>query len=709
MRPNLDRGFTCRNGVPVVLQSEGAECGLACLAVIAGYYGHRTDVSNLRGRWRVSLKGVTLAQIMRMSQELHLAPRALRLELEQLGALRLPAILHWNLDHFVVLERVSSRHAWIVDPAVGRRRLSLAEVSRLFTGVALELTPAPGFQRRVEPPTLTFLTFFQGVQGLAGALARILALSLALQVFVLLVPFFSQIVIDDIVISSDRDLLAVLGAGFLLIVAIQVCVQALRAWLVVTLAANLQFGWVTRLFHHLIRLPLDYFEKRHMGDIVSRFGSVRALEQAVAQTVVEGVVDGLMAAITLAVMLFYSPKLAAVVVLAVLVYAVLRVVLFRWLRLASQEALILGARENTTFMESVRAILPLKNFGREALREAVWQNRKAESLNAEVNVRRLEVIQLTANTGIFGVENVIVIWLAALAILDNQLSVGMLVAFLAYKQQFATRAAALVDTLLELRLVNVHLERIADIALAERDEGVAAAATGGRQIAGRLEVQDLSFRYADTEPPVLVGVDLVIGAGECVAIVAPSGFGKTTLIKLMMGLLHPTAGRILVDGMDIHRGGLLADYRLQAAAVMQDDVLLSGSLADNISFFDPAPDHEWLQACAALASIHDDVQRMPMGYLTLVGDMGSTLSGGQRQRLLLARALYARPKVLFLDEATSHLDPLTERLIHAAIKQMKMTRVLVAHRSETLSVADRVIRLHASCKADKPVLAATIS
>jgi ATP-binding cassette subfamily B protein RaxB len=235
--------------------------------MVAGYHGHGTHVSALRERWRVSLKGVSLAQLMRMSQELHLTPRALRLPLEQLGALRRPAILYWDLDHFVVLERVKGDEVWIVDPAVGRRRLKRSDVSRHFTGVALELVPTPEFQRREEPPPLQLKSFFRGVRGLAGALARVLALSLALQVFLLVAPFFSQIAVDDIVISSDRDLLTVLGIGFLLLVVIQSRVQALRAWLVVTLGASLQFGWVTRLFHHLIRLPLDYFEKRHTGDI----------------------------------------------------------------------------------------------------------------------------------------------------------------------------------------------------------------------------------------------------------------------------------------------------------------------------------------------------------------------------------------------------------------------------------------------------------
>jgi ATP-binding cassette subfamily B protein RaxB len=688
----LNLSFLGRASVPVVLQTEAAECSLACLAMVASYHGHRTDLSNLRRRWSVSLKGINLAQLMEMGQGLELTPRALRLDLEHLQELKRPAILHWDMDHFVVLERASAKSIYIVDPAVGRRKLPMAEVSKHFTGVALELSPTASFQRRKEVTPLPLWSFVAGTKGLGSALFNILLLSLALQVLVLLAPLFGQIVIDEIVISQDRNLLMVLAIAFLLLAAIQICINGIRGWVVVTLGARLQFGWVTRLFHHLVRLPMSYFEKRHMGDIVSRFGSIRAVEALVANSVVAAIVDGLMAITTLVVLFVYSPPLAWVVIGAVVLYGLLRLIIFRALWLASQEALVLDAKENSLFMESVRAILPLKNFGRESLREAVWQNRKADALNAEIRVARLQLIQQLGNTGIFAFENIVVLWVGALAVINKELSIGMLVAFLAYKGQFGARAAALIDTALEFRLVRVHLDRLADIALAERDAGVQAADVGVGRISGSIVVRDLWFRYADTEPYVINGLNLDIQAGECVAIAAPSGFGKTTLIKVMMGLLRPNKGSVLVDNIDIHRGSL-GRYRHQTAAVMQEDELLSGSLAENITFFDPSPDMERLEACAKQAAIHDDIQRMPMGYHTLVGDMGSSLSGGQKQRIMLARALYAQPHILFLDEATSHLDPTTEQNIHGALQAMSITRVIVAHRKETLAVADRVIHL----------------
>ncbi len=684
--------FFAQRRVPVILQSEASECGLACLAMVAGFHGLDTDLSALRRRWSVSLKGVTLAQLMAMAQELNLAPRALRLELDNLDRLTTPTILHWSLDHFVVLERVARKRAWLVDPAIGRRALTVGEIGEHFTGVALELAPTERFEKRREASPLPLAAFFRGATGLAGALTRIALLSLALQVFVLVAPLFSQLVIDEVVVSGDRDLLTVLGLAFLLLTGIQVCIAGIRGWAIVALGARLQFGWSARLFHHLVRLPLDWYEKRHVGDIVSRFGSVRAIENLVADTAVEAVVDGLMAVTTLGVMLFYDARLAAVVAVAVLTYALVRSVMFGAQRRVAHEALVLGAKESSIFMESVRAILPLKMFGREWLRESVWQNRKAGAVHAEVRARRLQLIQQLANTAIFTVENIAVLWLGALTVLAGDLSIGMLVAFLSYKLQFASRAAALIDRAIEFRLVRVHLDRIADIALAMPDTGVAGAGAGAPRIDGALAATDLHFRYADTEPLLFAGLHLEIAVGECVALAAPSGRGKTTLVKLLMGLLEPTAGSVMIDGIDIRRG-MLPAYRQRTAAVMQDDVLLSGTLADNIALFDPSYDERRIHTCAKVAAIHQDIMRMPMAYSTLVGDMGSTLSGGQRQRILLARALYARPRILFLDEATSHLDPPTEARIHAVLKRLRITRVVVAHRRETLTIVDRVITL----------------
>jgi ATP-binding cassette subfamily B protein RaxB len=301
-----------------------------------------------------------------------------------------------------------------------------------------------------------------------------------------------------------------------------------------------------------------------------------------------------------------------------------------------------------------------------------------------------------ANRGLFGFERVWVIWVGALLVLDQALTVGMLLAFVAYKEQFSQRVAALIDKWAELKMLKVQAERLADIVLAEPEAVLGAAVLPDcRADDGRpplIELRDVQFRYSDTEPEVLKQVSLRIEPGESVAIVGPSGCGKTTLIKLMLGVLQPTRGEMWVGGRALPALGT-APWRAMVGTVMQDEPLFSGSIADNISFFDPRTDMEWVMECARLAAVHDEIAALPMGYYTLIGDMGCALSGGQKQRVLLARALYKRPRVLFLDEATSALDVERERRVNLAVRELRLTRVIVAHRPETIASADRVISL----------------
>ena len=691
--------FSLRRHTPLVLQTEAAECGLACLAMVASHHGHRADLATLRARHALSLKGASLADLMSLAGALDLAPRPLRVELAALGELALPCVLHWDFNHFVVLVAVSGERVTIHDPAAGRRALSRAECSRHFTGVALELAPTPAFRPRTERRRLRLSALIGRPAGAAGMVTQVVALALVLQLFAVLAPFHMQWVVDHALVAQDRDLVVVLGAGFLLLALVQAGVTALRAWVLMVFGTTLNLHLMARLFRHLVRLPLAWFEKRHVGDVVSRFDSLGAAQRTLTTGFFEGLIDGLMALATLAMMLAYSATLAGVALGAAALYAALRVALYRPLRQATEESILRGARQQSHFLESVRGMQSIKLFGREAQRAAAWHNLAVEQFNAGIRVQRLTLLYQALNVLLFGVENAITLWLGALLVLDaaagGGFSVGMLFAFVAYKTQFVQRIAGLTDKLLDLRMLGLHGERIADIALEppESTELAAAAAPAGTApLGGAIEVRNLSFRYADTEPMVLCAVSLRIEEGESVAIVGPSGCGKTTLLKLMLGLLAPIEGAIEVDGAPIERIGL-ARYRASVAAVMQDDLLLAGSIAENICFFDPQPDFARVEHSARLAAIHDEVVAMPMQYNTLVGDMGTVLSGGQKQRILLARALYRQPKILFLDEATSHLDVARERSVNEAVRGLHLTRIIIAHRPETIALAGRVIAL----------------
>ncbi|QOL50619.1 peptidase domain-containing ABC transporter [Massilia litorea] len=684
--------FWRRNRLPLILQTEAAECGLACLCMVASHFGHRLDLASLRARFSVSLKGTTLKGVMNMAQGLALQTRPLKLDIDKLPQLKMPCILHWDMNHFVVLKSVSTTHAIVHDPAVGVRRLPLSEFSRHFTGVALELQPTTEFVRQDETQNFPLLSLMGRVTGLRRGLIQLLLLGLALQLCALVAPFYMQWVIDEAILVSDRDLLTVLGIGFLLLVVLQTAIGAVRGWITTALATDLNFQWFGNAFAHLMKLPLPYFEKRHTGDIVSRFTSIHTIQHSLTTQFVEGIIDGVLVLGTLAMMFTYSPKLAGVACIAVLLYVLLRLVIFGALRDATAEQIIHAAKQQTHFLESVRGIQSIRLFGRSEERRASWMNALVDQFNADLRIAKLGITYQNANAFLFNSERVLVIWLAATLVLDNTLSVGMLFAFISYKDQFSSRMTSLVDKVFELKMLRLHGNRLADIVMTEPEVSSQDFEIDTSAITPSIEFRNVSFRYGDGEAFILKNLNLVIPAGECIAVTGPSGCGKTTLMKLLLGLLDPVEGEILINGIKLQQLGA-ANFRNLIGTVMQDDGLFAGSIADNISFFSPTADLERVQGCAQLAAIHPEIMSMPMAYNTLVGDIGSGLSGGQKQRLLLARALYKQPKILVLDEATSHLDVWNEQAVNAAIKTLALTRVLVAHRPETIAMAERVVVL----------------
>ena len=690
-RDGLNLGFGGPK-LPMILQTEAAECGLACLAMIAAHHGLRSDLPTLRQRFSLSLKGATMADLVHLAGNLQLNARALRAEMEHLPELVLPCVLHWDLNHFVVLKEVKRGVAVVHDPAHGIRRLPLAEVSRHFTGVALELTPQADFKPHNERRNVTLRQLLGRVTGLKRSLLQIFVLALGLELFTLLAPFYLQWVVDSVLVSADRDLLVTLGIGFGLLVLLQVATSAIRSWAVLHLSSALNLQWLANVFSHLMRLPVAWFEKRHTGDVMSRFGAVQKIQQTLTTSFIEAVLDGLLVVVTLSMMAVYSGTLTAIALGSVAVYALLRWAFFRPLREATEESIIFEANRASHFLESLRGVQSIKLFNRQEDRQARFMNLVVDAMNANIATRKLDLLFSVLHKLVFGIERIAVVWVGALLVMDRSFSVGMLFAFIAYKEQFAQRISALIDKVVEVKMLKLQGERLADIVLTPPEP---MSDPSQRELQGpvNLELRNVSFAYADSEPEVLRGLSLTIEPGESVAIVGPSGCGKTTLLKLMLGVHAPQSGEIRVGGVPLRLLGLRG-WRDMIGAVMQDDQLFAGSVADNISFFDAGADAAWVEECARIAAVYDEVQAMPMGFHTLIGDMGTSISGGQRQRILLARALYKRPKILFLDEATSALDVDREREVNQAIRGLALTRIIVAHRPETIASASRVIVLH---------------
>ena len=684
--------FSAKGHLPVIRQTEAAECGLACLAMISSYHGHRIDLNTLRRRHPVSLKGVTLRAVIQVASEMQFACRPLRFELSHLKQLRLPTIVHWDMNHFVVLKSVTRRGIAIHDPNLGARFFPITEASKHLTGAALELSPTQGFLPKDERARLPFSTFWTDLSGNTHALVQILVLSFILEAFVIASPFYLQLTVDEVIARGDVDLLIVLALGFGLLTAIKVASTAIRSWILLIVQNTLHYQIGARLFHHLVRLPMAYFEKRHIGDILSRFTSIEPIRSALAEGMIAAAIDGVMAIATLTMIFVYSTQLALIVLVVFGLYTAVRLGLYRLLRERSLAVIEAKAYENSTCIETLRAIQSLKIFNRESDRESQWLNRYADVVSANVRLGRTKIAFTSINDFLFGLENIITIYLAARLALNNSLTIGMIFAFMSYKQQFTEKAVQLVEKALDFRLLELHLERLADIALSPLERGHNQLLSYTRQIQGRVELRNVSFQYAETEPFVLDDISFIIEPGEFVTIMGPSGGGKTTLIKIMLGLLEPTEGEVLIDGAPLSAIGPRA-YREQVAAVMQEDQLLSGSIADNICYFDPFFDQERMIQCAQSAEIHEEIMAMPMTYNSLIGDMGSSLSGGQKQRVMLARALYRQPRILFLDEGTAHLDVDNEKRINESLKNLQMTRISVAHRPQASSGADQVLRI----------------
>lgn len=682
--------------LPVVLQTEAAECGLACLVMVLQHHGASTDLAALRTRHAVTLTGMTLATLTDVAQREQLGTRGLRLELDELPQLRLPAILHWDLNHFVVLQSVGNGHIVVHDPAFGERRLSLEEASRHFTGVALEIWPNPGFAPKEEKTRVRLSQLIGQVSGFWPSLGQVLALSLALEVFGLVSPLFMQWVLDHVVVSRDTQLLTTLAIGFALLMLVQQGTNLVRSWLLMVINTSVGLQWKSNVFAHMTRLPLSYFQNRHLGDIVSRAGSVDEIQSTLTSAFVETLFDGLLVILTLVLMFVYSPTLAWVAVLAVLLYLAVRLLWYRPFYAANEEALVRDASQSSHFLESIRGMRAIQLFGRQMQRQGAWQTLMVSATNARLKIEKLQILYGLVRGLLGGAFALLIVWLGAQQIIGNELTVGMLMAFMAYRGQFDSRVMSLIDKAIDLKMLRLHAERLADLVLtpatptAQRlDARDLAPATA---TVPALSLEQLRYRYADQSPWVLDGITLDIAPGEVLAITGRSGCGKTTLVNLLLGTYAPTEGRVLVDGVPLAQVGV-DRWRQGVATVMQDDTLFAGSIADNIGFFDPQPDLAWMVECARMAALHDDIERMPMAYQTLVGDMGTVLSGGQKQRLLLARALYKRPQVLILDEATSHLDVESEAQVNAAIAALPVTRIVVAHRPETIRSVQRVVDL----------------
>ena len=482
-----------------------------------------------------------------------------------------------------------------------------------------------------------------------------------------------------------------IAIGFGALKVFEVATSVLRQVIFQLIGKVLTFDLKASMFHHLIRLPVSYFHGRGTGDVQQRFFSLNIISGFVVDGMLEAFIDGILA-ITIGVILFtYNALLGMVAVAFVLVYMIVRILFLQLSKRLETDQQVAQADEATKFLETLTAMQTIKVAGIENERENLWRNRAAETINADIRVGNIQIAYDSLSDAIIGMSHIVIVFLAATAAINGDMTIGMITAFLAYKTQFEQKLIELLKKWMSFRLLDVHLERVADIVLTDREEDLKSPRTN-QIFEGKVALANVSFRYAPLEPDVLKSINLNIEPGEFVALSGPSGHGKSTLLRLITGTYRPTEGDISYDEKSIAAWGV-KNIRRQVGVVMQDDVLLGGTIEDNISMFDAEPDKDRIRWAAAAAEILDDIEAMPMGLNSLVGDMGSTLSGGQKQRVMLARALYRQPRILVLDEGTSELDVRTEMKINDTLRKLKITRIAAAHRPDTLKKADRVIHI----------------
>ncbi len=675
---------------PIILQTESTECGLACVAMLTNYYGRDVALRDLRLKFSVSLKGISLGSLLRVCRHNGLDSRPVRTSLAGLQQIKLPCILHWNFNHFVVLRKISADHAIVVDPAHGELRLPLEHLSQSFTGVAVEIWPNPDFEPNKSQKNVPLTQLMGRLKRRRRALGAVLFLACVIELLTAVSPYYIQLVIDSAIGANDPQVFAVLAAGFAVVYLLRNLVGALRSWFLMYLGTSLNVQWKDNILEHMLSLPLEYFEKRHVGDVMSRFGGVDIIQRMLTTAFIESVLDGFFSILIVVVMFLYQPLLAALVLASTLLYLMVRWLMNATLLNASRNEIVHSAKQNSYLLETLRGIRQIKLYGQQRERRLAWMTLFIKQVNAKVSTQKLEVGFKLARGVIFDLQNIIVIWCGALLVIDQAFSVGALVAFLGYKVLFETRVATLIDNIFVIQNIQLQADRLSDIVLSTPEETQEADASNLRDLPGSLECKDVYFQYSLFEKNVINGLSLTVRDGESVAIIGPSGCGKSTIFNVILGVYQGARGQITLGGMDIKTLGV-EQVRDMLGTVLQNDILFAGSILENIAGFNDEVDYEWAMKCCEMANIAVDIEAMPMKYYTLVGDMGAVLSGGQKQRILLARALYKRPRVLLLDEATSHLDVANERAVSRAIKSLKVTRLIIAHRPETVLSADRIL------------------
>ena len=686
--------FLHRHHVPVMLQMSALECGSACLAMVLNYYGRKIGISECRVCCDIGRDGITARTIAKAARSFGLRVKAYTFEPTDFKYIRLPAIIHWNFNHFMVVERWTQKRIDVVDPAGGRRRLTVDEFDKGFTGVVLTFEPGVQFKRhrtKTKPSWYNYLKEMLHMPGATGILTQILGVSLLLQVFGLALPIFTKVLVDNVLPFNITNVMPILGIGMVILILSLMIISYLRAALLVYLQGRLDSQMMLGFFEHILSLPFRFFQQRRSGDLLMRLGSNMMIREALTNQTTSAVLDGSFVLVYLIILLTHAPFFGIIVLGIGLLQVMVLLTTTRRVHDLMQRDLSARAESQSYLVEALKGIATLKASGSEDRVLDFWSNLFFKHLNITLKRGHFSAIIETAMSTLRTFSPLILLWVGAFLVLNGKMSLGTMLALNALAIAFLMPLASLVSNGQQLQLIRAHLDRIADVIEAEPEQNLHMVQKAP-SLLGRIELKDVSFRYDRNAPLVLRDISVVIEPGQKVALVGKTGAGKSTLALLLMGLYTPTKGEILYDGIPLQH----LNYRTlrnQFGVVLQESFLFSGSIRQSISFNDPGISLERVMEAAQFAAIHDEIMQMPMDYETLVAEGGTGLSGGQRQRLSIARALAHKPAILLLDEATSHLDVVTESLVDQNLSNFACTRIVIAHRLSTIRNADKILVL----------------
>jgi ATP-binding cassette subfamily B protein len=680
---------------PFFNQQSSSDCGAACLVMVSRYWGKRFSVNRLRDIANVDRNGASLRGLVTAAESLGFSARPVKASLKQLAKQKLPAIAHWEGKHYIVVYEINTKYVIVGDPAIGQRTLSHAEFQTDWTGYTLLLEPTAMLKEAKEAST-TFWQFFELVKPHALVLVEVFIASIFIQIFGLITPLFTQLILDRVVVQRSELTLTTVGIGLLIFNLFRVAMMGLRQYLIDHTANRIDLALIVGFIRHTLRLPLSFFESRYVGDIISRVQENRKIQRFLSGEALSILLDLFTVFIYVGLMWWYSWQMALLALLIIPPFALLALTATPFLQRISRQIFNAITKESSYLIESLTGIRTVKATAVEQTVRWHWE----ELLNKEVKTNfsgqvisnRLQIfsntIQALATTGL--------LWFGAYQVIHNQLTIGQLVAFNMLLGNIITPFQRLIVLWNQLQEVVIAVERINDVLDAEPEEDLEHQVRQNLPyIQGNIRFENVTFSYhANSDTNIIENLNFEVKSGQMVALVGRSGSGKTTISKLVLGLYPPTDGKVLIDGQDVTSISLRS-LRQQVGVVDQDTFLFGGTIRDNISLGHPGATLAEVIEAAKLAGADEFIKKLPMGYETQIGEGGGLLSGGQRQRLAIARALLGNPRLLILDEATSHLDTESERIIQQNLHKILRGRTtfIIAHRLSTVRNADMILVL----------------